>query len=275
MPTILKANCQVLKYLSASIVLADPPYGYQLASWDHPEDVWDSEYWTQLLQSLLPVLKRGTLLCVFGDCFNVLPPLAAAIQEWNTTRPANAWVSPTQIVCNKQNHPNKGSLPYASSAENAFLFWYEQAPPIGKHTHELGGNVISSSKILPSTQIQNLKGEPLNPCQKPYTWLKILIENHAMDDTLVLDLTCGSFSSFLPVYTSNKAVHWVGSDKGLQTLENWEEFLDNVTNETDSFQNLVGGMNITNLFDNLAQTEEFFCYLDSFKLKGAFQELRK
>jgi hypothetical protein len=53
-------------------------------------------------------------------------------------------------------------------------------------------------------------------------WLKVFLNNHAVSSTVVVDLTAGSFSSFLACYLSPTPFHWMGGDIAPDSISQWE-----------------------------------------------------
>jgi hypothetical protein len=53
-------------------------------------------------------------------------------------------------------------------------------------------------------------------------WLKVFLNNHAVSSTVVVDLTAGSFSSFMACYLSPTPFHWMGSDIAPDSISQWE-----------------------------------------------------
>ena len=220
-----------LKYVKASLVFVDPPYGYSMKEWDTPDKVWQSDYWIVVLQSIRSVLVEGATLAVFGDCFNVLPPLMSAIQAFNEEAAASGahqFVSPVQFCFQKTNHPHKGTGGYSQSIENVFLFFYGFPPKIKSLNFEFGGNLLSAARVSGDRLIKGPDENPLNPCQKSPLLLRALIENHATPNTIVMDLTAGSFSSYLACFLSLIPLHWVGCDIDKNSLENWNHVQDSL-----------------------------------------------
>ena len=209
----------------------DPPYGYNLRDWDAPDKVWPQDYWLTVLQSLRSVLADGATLAVFGDCFNVLPPLLSAIKAYNedaSSTSAPQFVTPVQFCFQKTNHPHKGTAGYSQSIENVFLFFYGVPPKIKSLNFEFGGNLLSAARVSGDRCIKGPDGNPLNPCQKSPLLLRAFVENHAAPNTVVMDLTAGSFSSFLACYLSLVPVHWVGCDSDKDAFKNWEHVQDSL-----------------------------------------------
>ena len=248
-----------LKYLRSSLVFFDPPFGYGLEVWDSPDKIWDLKYWLLVLQSLRAILADGATLAAFGDCFNVLPPLMQAIQAFNaksSQKGSPLFVSPVQFCFQKTNHPHKGTAGYSQSVENVFLFFYGAPPKIKKMAFELGGNLLSAARVAGDRVIKGPDGTQLNPCQKNPLLLRALIENHATPNTIVLDLTAGSFSSYLACYLSTLPLHWAGCDIAENALSMWDHIQDSLLTsvEVDAdpnktwFSKFVCGTNFIYLF---------------------------
>ncbi len=244
MPT-LKARCDSLKRVQASLIFIDPPYGWNVVkAWDKVSDIWGSEYWEQVLRSLDGIIAEGTCLCVFGDVFNVLPPLTLAISKYNDKKSRlskGLWTKPTQMAFNKTNHSHKTNCVYSQSIENAFLFWYKKMPKISKLPFELGGNMLFGPKVAGKRVLLNAEGNIINPCQKSALWLKVLVENHAKSNTIVLDLTAGSMASYFACYFAPVSLHWVGSDIDPTMIANWNFLRKGIRNEEAWFQDFVLG----------------------------------
>ena len=75
----MKRNFPVLKMVKASVVFIDPPFGWHVDEWDEPEEVWQPDYWFDVLESILGSLMESAAIVVFGDCFNVLPLLLKGV----------------------------------------------------------------------------------------------------------------------------------------------------------------------------------------------------
>ncbi len=67
------------KRIRCSVILADPPYGWGLADWDSPENVWPIEYWLDLLKEASLVAAESCTFVVFGDLVNVFPPFSVFV----------------------------------------------------------------------------------------------------------------------------------------------------------------------------------------------------
>ena len=215
----------VLKLVKASLVFIDPPFGFNVESWDTPEHIWPSDYWFEVLSSLQAYLKDAAAVVVFGDCFNVLPRLLEGVKRFNdyadqTQQPR--FIPPIQICFQKLNHPHKSGNGYSQSIENAFVFHYKESPRVKSLDFEISGNLLSSTRVTGPRRIKNEKGEWINPCQKPHIWLKYFIQNNTTSESVVLDLTAGSFSSFLACFHSTHTLHWAGCDIGPDTLKNFD-----------------------------------------------------
>ncbi len=241
----MKSKCDSLKRIQASLIFIDPPYGWNVVkAWDKKSDIWNSEYWYGVLRSLDTIIGEGTCMCIFGDVFNVLPPLMRALSKYNDEHEKlskGLWTKPTQMTFNKTNHTNKSNSPYSHSIENAFLFWFKSVPRMSKLPHELGGNLLFGPKVAGKRALCNESGKMINPCQKSPLWLKILVDNHAKPDTIVLDLTAGSMSSYFACYFADVSLHWVGADIGPETINNFK-FLYKGARKSDSwFINFVQG----------------------------------
>jgi len=211
------------------LVIVDPPFGWNVADWDKPESIWDAEYWCTVLRSIQPHLLDKATLAVFGDSFNVLPQLIAGIAAYNDWAEENLlgkFVKPTELCVNKTNHPHKTSNCYSQSVEHTFLYFYKEAPKIKQFDFELGGNLVNIPRPAGSRLIPNAQREPMNPCQKSHLFLNILLRNHALPNTVVIDLTAGSFSSYMACFMSSEVYHWAGCDFDLNSFDNWQ-FLQN------------------------------------------------
>jgi hypothetical protein len=225
-----------LKYVKVSLLLVDPPYGFNMKEWDSPDKVWQQDYWITVLDSTKLVLVEGATLAVFGDCFNVLPPLLGAMKAFNeaaASTGAPQFVTPVQFCFQKTNHPHKGIAGYSQSIENVFLFFYGVSPKIKSMKFELGGNLLSSARVSGDRSIKGADGKPLNPCQKSPLLLRALIENHATPGTIVMDLTAGSFSSYLACFLTHVPVHWVGCDSDKGSLDKWTHVQDSLLSSKD------------------------------------------
>jgi hypothetical protein len=206
-----------------------------MKEWDSPDDVWSPEYWLEVFSSISGSLLESAAIVVFADCVKVLPKLLAGVDLYNehaSDIQRSTLSAPVQICFNKLNHPHKGPGGYSQSVEHAFLFYFGSPPKITRLDFELAGNLLSSTRVTGARRILDRKGEWMNPAQKPNIWLKFFLDNHAKSESVVMDLTAGSFSSFLACYYSDKHLHWVGCDIGQQTLDNWDFLLDEVENET-------------------------------------------
>lgn len=221
MVPLLNIRNSALKHVKASTVFIDSPFGYSVDKlWDLPKHVWKEDYWLEILKSLEKRMQESGLLVVFGDLFKVYPPLHAAITHWNSDH-GKKWIAVPPLFYNKRNHTNKGTGPYANSVELAFLYYWSSVPRIGKLPYELNGNLIEGNK---TGDLLHGLADYHNPCQKPNVLLKLLLENHAEEKTLVIDLTAGSFTSFLAVLQLTKETFWVGSDTHPEAGKNWDFF---------------------------------------------------
>ena len=257
----LRAECPSLKHLHPSVVLLDPPYGWKQASWDQPEDKWSSQYFKTVLDSLTPVVRSGTLLVLFADPIGVLPSFLDRLKLYNSQSGEGSerkWIYANTLHFHKLNSVSKGIGPYANSVESAFLFYFGKVPKITKMRYELGGNLLTSSKLQKKMQIPVVaQGKP-NPCQKPNLWLNILLENHVVDNSYVLDLTAGSFSSFLATYLLNSSIHWVGVDKDSDVLENFKLLLEKVNDEDSWWLGFkTGKATLKNCLNFIAAAQEW------------------
>jgi hypothetical protein len=166
-------------------------------------------------------------LGVYGDLFNVLPPLVQGITEYNSWARANQageWVKPVQICLNKSNHPHKGTGGYSHLVEYTFVWFFQKAPKIKELPYELNGNLLTVPRVQGNRRIPHWDDSttPYNPTQKSHLWLKVFLNNHAVSSTMVVDLTAGSFSSFLACYLSPTPFHWMGSDIAPDSISQWE-----------------------------------------------------
>lgn len=278
---VFLSKCPTLKRTKCSLVLIDPPFGWNLAEWDKPECVWESSYWTTIFISLSRILAPNGVVAVFGDSFNVLPALMEGLKGYESHAEKHqkpSFVAKTPLYFNKTNHPHKGTGAYAQSVEQCFLFFYQSAPKISKFSYELGGNLITAASVTGARKIYALDGSS-NPCQKSHLWLDILLANHAVSDTLVVDLTAGSFSSFMACYLAKKDLHWVGCDIHPDFLENWTDLLNSINNNTKWFKKFVLGKSFLNfisiLIFILAIEEEHLSFVDYVEYKPVVQEICK
>jgi hypothetical protein len=238
METVIK-NAPVFRLVKVSLVFIDPPFGWNLSEWDRPEDVWQDDHWFDLLSYISPHLKDSAAVVVFGDCFNVLPKLLNGVSDFNSyssKQQKPTFTAPVQICFNKTNHPHKAANGYSQSVEHAFLFFYKQHAPIKKLKFELRGNLLTSSKVSGSRRILDGSGNMINPCQKPNIWLRYFLDNHTVEDSVVMDLTCGSFSSFLACYFCTHRLHWIGCDIATTTLKNWDFLISQITTESPAIE---------------------------------------
>lgn len=224
--SVWQTHCPTLRLLKLSLVLIDPPFGWKTAEWDQPDNVWTEKYWTQVLLSVQPHLADKATIAVFGDCFNVLPQLTAGVAAYNAkaeSKQLGKLVNPVQLCFNKTNHPHKGVGGYSQSVDNVFLYFYKEAPKIKKLPFEFNGNVFSTSRPSGSRFIPSYSGKTSNPTQKSHLVLKVLLANQIPESgSLVMDLTAGSFSSWLASYLSPKAIHWVGCDSRSDGMADWD-----------------------------------------------------
>lgn len=176
---------------------------------------------------------------MFGDTFNVLPPFMQALTDFSNNKGEPKWVSGTQLIYQKTNHPHKTNRPYAQSCENAFLFWYKKAPKIQKFAQELNGNLIFGPAVTEDTRIfhpEKRDNKTLaNRAQKPALWWHVLLSNHARPGKLFLDLTAGSFSSLAGVHFSDCEVHYAGCDIAPKTFLFAGSLLDILNNPENSW----------------------------------------
>lgn len=229
-----------LKLTKASLVFIDPPYGYNVADWDSPSDVWTPEYFSEIFKSLTHRLLPSATIVVFGDIFTVLPNLVGGVELFNNNYASgqDLFVAPVHFVYHKTNKPHKGASGYSHSLENAFVYFYQRGPPIVKQQQEIGGNLLTGPRVAGIQRIVNLDDEMLNVSQKPHRFLSFFLDNHAQSETLVLDLTAGSFSSYLACFFNKKVLHWAGCD----VKENGSTEFETFRNETltspfvDSFE---------------------------------------
>jgi hypothetical protein len=141
---------QVFKLAKISLVFADPPWAWNLAPWDTPKAAWTALYWKTVFQSLSSQIQALAALVIFGDLFNVLPPLVQGVTEYNSWARANQagdWVKPVQICLNKSNHPHKGTGGYLHLIENAFVWFFQKAPKIKELPYELNGNLLTVPRV--------------------------------------------------------------------------------------------------------------------------------
>jgi hypothetical protein len=168
---------QVFKLAKISLVFANPPWGWNLALWDTLEAVWTALYWKTALQSLASQIQALAALVVFGDLFNMLPPLIQGISEYNSWAPSNQageWVKPVQICLNKSNNPHKGTRGYLQ-VENAFMWFFQKAPKITELPYKLNRNLLTVPQVQGNHLIPHWNGSSTlyNPTQKSHLWLKV------------------------------------------------------------------------------------------------------
>ena len=242
---LLHKKVNAFKFLKASLVFIDPPFGFDLASWDKPDDVWPADQWVEVFTSLRDILKELAAVVVFGDCHSVLTPLLKGVKKFNELSVAAQLpqlLGPIQICFQKVDKPQKsGKTGYSQSIENAFVFHYGTYPKIAKRDFEINGNLLTGNRVIGAQRIKNPEGNWMNPCQKPHIWLRFFIENNTTADSLVLDLTAGSFSSYLACHYSVHSLHWAGCDIGSDTLTNWNFLQTQIENETDQMENFYAG----------------------------------
>ncbi len=233
--------------MKASLVFIDPPFGFNLAEWDGADNVWTADYWFDVFSSLADYLLDSAAIVVFGDCFNVLPELLAGVKLFNEDARENQnpiLLPPIQICFQKINHPHKGGNNYSQSVENAFVFHYQSTPKIKKNNFELAGNLLTSSRVTGARRILNEEGTWMNPCQKSQLWLRYFIDNNTVMNSLVLDLTAGSFSSYLACFYSTRTLHWAGCDIGPNTLKNWEFLRSQLEEDCENLKKFYQGIYI-------------------------------
>jgi hypothetical protein len=220
-----------------------------VADWDNPEDVWTSDYFYKILQTVAPKLAVGAALVVFGDSFSVLPELHQAIKKFNQNIDSTGFspfVSPVQFFFHKTNKTHKGVGAYCQSNENAYLYYYKTAPKVQKFADD-SGTFVSGPTIAGRRQIVGPSSKVVNPCQKPHNWLSLFIENHATPKSLVLDLTAGSGSSFLACFTSQKTLNWAGCDVDPAFLDNFFHLRELLTTNSEWLTNFIEGRSIFSL----------------------------
>lgn len=227
-----------------SLVFLDPPYGFGLADWDSPESLWTSTYFSTVFRALAAKLLPEAAVVVFGDVFSVLPALKLGVDHYNnsTMDKEAIFVNPVHFVFHKTNKPHKGASGYSHSLENAFLYFFKKSPSIKKLNVESGGNLLIGPRVEGFQQIKGEDGRIFNITQKPFKLLNFFIQNHAIPNTAVWDLTAGSFSSFVACYLSNISVHWAGCDIDQQSMQNFNELLEILKNEDGWLKTFQLGM---------------------------------
>jgi hypothetical protein len=233
-----------LKYVKASMAIFDPPFGFKMADWDKPEDVWSKDYWFETLKSLRDSLLPSASLIVFGNIFNVFPPLVSGIEKYNSWANANGelkWVSPVQLCFHKTNKPHKGTGGYSQSVDNVAVYYFGKPPAIKELPVELGGSLMIGARPTGKRLISDLDGNPINPCQKSCILMDMLLKNHSTRGTAILDLTAGSFVSFLVTFLTGDSLHWIGCDSSPTAFENFENLVTHVTDESGWFNSFIEG----------------------------------
>lgn len=228
------------------MVFIDPPFGFNVDTWDTPELVWSESYWVRVFTSLQDILQDSAAIVIFGDIFTVLPPLLAGVKLFNEvaeTKQLPKILPPVQICFQKVNKPHKsGKTGYAQSVENAFIFHFQSYPKLLKYDFDVKGNLLTAARVVGARRLKNSDRKWINPCQKPHIWLRYFIDNNTTSNSLVLDLTAGSFSSFFACYFNTKPIHWAGCDIGPDTIKNWEFFQRQIEDESILLERFYEGI---------------------------------
>jgi hypothetical protein len=61
LPNILSThpNLSEFKHVKAKLVFLDPPYGWELDTWDGPDDIWSASYWLEVSFLFVKTFQSG------------------------------------------------------------------------------------------------------------------------------------------------------------------------------------------------------------------------